>query len=369
MTNEHSVRSGRVAERRRSGALGALRCGLVMVLLAAPPLATPSLGQDTDAASVVANGRQVLDSALAFADLLSAEQRATLMQPYSFENAARWHNYPNFSMGRRGRIGLRLETLSQNQWEGLYTLLAAATGSGRNEGYDELRQHLEIDDYLRDHVNPNYGRGDFYAAFLGEPSATGLWQLQFGGHHFALTKTYRDGILIGATPSFRGVGSAQPIEHDGVVLAPHRQEMEAHISLLAALDADQLETARLSRRFADITMGAGNDWIFPDEAEGIAASGLTEAQRDLLRAVIATYVDDIDEANAAAFMTRYESELEDTHIAFSGGIDLTAAGDYIRIDGPSVWIELVMDTPYNFPGPHPHKVWRDKQSDYGGTRR
>lgn len=335
---------------------------------ALPALAQTETGARSAEQAIAYNGWHVLEHALEFAALLSPEQHAALMQPYTFANASRWHNYPQWSMGARGRIGLRLETLSEAQWEAFDALLAAATGSGPNEGYDEIRQHLDIDDYLRENNNPRYGRGDFHLAFLGAPSNTGLWQLQFGGHHLALTNTYRDGVLIGATPSFRGVGSSQPIEHNGTSLAPLRQEMDALLALLASLDERQLASARLSGRFADIVMGAGNDWIFPENAEGLSVSVLGDRQRDLLVSVIATYVGDADDANAAVFLERYERELDETYIGYSGSIDFSNAGDYIRIDGPSLWIELVMDTPYNFPGPHPHTVWRDKQTDYGGTR-
>ena len=47
---------------------------------------------------------------------------------------------------------------------------------------------------------------------------------------------------------------------------------------------------------------------------------------------------------------------------------MTPQGDYVRIDGPGVRIE------YNSQGgviikntPHPHSVWRDHTTDYGGN--
>ncbi|WP_200901765.1 DUF3500 domain-containing protein [Pannonibacter phragmitetus] len=318
--------------------------------------------------------RTVLDRAHAFIATLSDAQRADLLQEYTFANASRWHTYPQWYLGkwylgRRGRIGLRLETLSETQWRALNALLAAATGTGKDEGYDEIQQHLNADDYLRQiGKGDGYGRGDFYVAFLGTPSESGLWQLQFGGHHLALTNTYRDGALIGATPSFRGIEPAFPFEYNGVTHAPQRQEMDAFRALLASLDEGQLAQARLSSRFSDVVMRPGKDWSFPRRTEGIPASSLNSQQRALLLAVIATYVNDIDDANAELILARYERELGATHISYSGSTSLSNQGDYVRIDGPSVWIEFVMDAPYNFPEPHPHGVWRDKISDYGGTR-
>lgn len=84
---------------------------------------------------------------------------------------------------------------------------------------------------------------------------------------------------------------------------------------------------------------------------------------------ISLYVNDISDPEAAAILARYESELGSTHLAFSGSTSLTNTGDYVRIDGPSVWIEMVMDPPYSTDRPHIHAVWRDKHTDYGGSRR
>lgn len=340
------------------------------------PLPLPPMTGSADAAapSPEESGAAVLERAQAFIATLSDAQRDDLLREYTFANASRWHTYPQWYLsrwylGRRGRIGLRLETLSQRQWGALNALLAAATGTGRNEGYDEIRQHLDADDYLKQSgKGDGYGRGDFYVAFLGAPSEKDLWQLQFGGHHLALTNTYRDGVLIGATPSFRGIEPAFPFEYDGVTHAPQAQEMEAFQALLASLDEQQRAGAELSRSFSDVVMRPGKDWSFPEEAKGIPASSLNDHQRALLLDAIGTYVRDIDDANADLILARYERELEATYVSYSGSTTLSNQGDYVRIDGPSVWIELVMDAPYNFPQPHPHGLWRDKNTDYGGTR-
>ncbi|MBB4481260.1 DUF3500 domain-containing protein [Rhizobium etli] len=322
--------------------------------------------------------RTVLDRANGFIATLSDNQRSALLQPYTFANASRWHTYPQWYLGRRGRIGLRLETLSKTQWSALNALLAAATGSGKNEGYDEIQQHLKADDHLRQMgKGDGYGRGDFYVAFLGTPSETGLWQLQFGGHHLALTNTYRDGTLIGATPSFRGIEPAFPFEYNNITYAPQRHEMDAFRALLASLDEGQLAQAKLSRSFADVIMRPGKDWSFPKRAEGIPASSLNSQQRALLCAVIAIYVSDIDDAIAELIMARYERELEATHISYSGSTSLSRERDYVRIDGPSVWIEFVMDAPYNFSAAasawrlarQEYGLWRDSPLDHDEIRR
>jgi hypothetical protein len=70
---------------------------------------------------------------------------------------------------------------------------------------------------------------------------------------------------------------------------------------------------------------------------------------------------------AATILATYESELDDTCVSFTGTTGMDTQGDYVRIDGPSVWIEFSQQNGIVLSGAHPHAVWRDKQTDYAGT--
>ncbi|WP_249976906.1 DUF3500 domain-containing protein [Vreelandella olivaria] len=336
---------------------------------------SPATGADGSLAFETANGSgaAVLDRANAFMATLDNGQRTALVQAYTFANAARWHTYPQWGLSRgQARLGLALGTLSDAQWSALNALLAAATGSGSNEGFDEIQQHLAADDWIRRNGGrEGYGRGNFYIAFLGAPSDTGIWQLQFGGHHLALTHTYRDGVLVGATPSFRAIEPHAVVELDGITIRPQRDEWQAFVSLLASLDPVQTAAAELGRQQSELLLGPEarrKDWNFPARAEGIPAMSLSQTQRALLLHAIGLYVNDVADADAELILARYQRELDATYLGFSGSTSLARTGDYVRIDGPSVWIELVMDPPYSTDQPHVHAVWRDKRTDYGGTR-
>lgn len=343
---------------------------------AAPPQTPPSTTGSVSSVALApseGSGAAALDQANAFIATLSDAQRAALLQEYTLANAARWHTYPQWALGRRqARTGLRLSTLSAEQWDALNALLAAATGSERNEGYDEIQQHLAADDWIgRNGGGSGYGRGNFYIAFLGTPSNTGIWQLQFGGHHLALTNTYRNGVLVGATPSFRAIEPHSAIRLGDATLRPQLDEWEAFVALLASLNPRQRAAAELADEQDALLLGPevrNKDWNFPVRTQGIAVSSLDEEQRALLMKAISLYVNDVADANAASILARYKSELDVTYLSFSGSTSLTSTGDYVRIDGPSVWIELVMDPPYSTNQPHIHAVWRDKRTDYGGTR-
>ncbi|GAB2558267.1 DUF3500 domain-containing protein [Spirosoma areae] len=60
--------------------------------------------------------------------------------------------------------------------------------------------------------------------------------------------------------------------------------------------------------------------------------------------------------------------LADTYGAYSGSGTLNQPNDYVRLDGPSIWIEYSAQPSRDFPGMvHPHSVWRDRHTDYGGN--
>lgn len=314
--------------------------------------------------------------AQAFADTLDDDQLAELNQDYSYENATNWSNFPQEllqnGMGggpggtssSSGRVGLQISTLDDEQRAALEELMAAALGGEDNEGYDEVMAILAADDYLAENYGgTDYGSENYYIAFLGEVTDSGTWELQFGGHHLAVSNTYTDGELVSATPSFRGTEPTGEFTFDGETYDPLSQETDALSALAESLTEEQLAEAATDQ--SDLLLGPGQDGEFPEE-EGVKVSDLSGEQQELVLAAIETYVDDLPEDEAAEYMATYESELEDTYVLFSGSTDFSTAGDYIRIDGPSVWIELAMQNGVATSEPHIHSVWRDSETDYAG---
>jgi hypothetical protein len=318
----------------------------------------------------------VIAAAKAFAATLSTDQVASFQLGYSLADAEKWSNLPQQlmqGMSGCGRVGLQTSTLSDAQWTALEVLLKTVTGTAAGEGWDEISQTLTADDYLSSLDTAGdaaaYGRGNYYVSFLGLPSATGTWELQFGGHHLAVSDTYTNGTLAGATPSFRGVEPGESATFNGVTIAPQIAEVDAYRALLASLTVDQLAQAKLATSYNNILLGPGTDWAFPATSEGLKGSDLTADQQQLLITAIGGMVDDLDAADAATYMARYEAQLDDTYIGWSGDSTLDKEGDYFRIDGPAVWMEFDNQGGAVIkPGIHPHIVWRDKQLDYAGTQ-
>ena len=310
--------------------------------------------------------QQLIDSITAFKATLTSAQLALVQREYSLANAKVWSNLP---AQLSARIGLRMADLTATQVAAAMACVKIASGTTANEGYAEIQQLLGADDYLLANGGGSaYGAGQYYLNFFGTPSLTGTWEFQFGGHHMTLANTYINGNLVGATPAFRGVEPFAAFTYNGASVQPMVQDRDSFVTMLAGLTATQLASAKLSSTFSDLVLAPGKDWQFPTTRQGLQCNTLSAAQKALVLAAIKTYVYDIDNQSAATIMAKYTNELDQTYIAYSGNASLLVQNDYVRIDGPSVWIE------YNTQGgiifrnvPHPHSVWRDRSGDYGGT--
>ncbi|MEP0072736.1 MAG: DUF3500 domain-containing protein [Marinomonas sp.] len=306
-------------------------------------------------------------------DILKADvsdEILELMQlDYSVAEAQNWSNLPAGAFP--ARPGVFLGELDVEQRGVVKAILMEATGLDENEGFDEIVQTLNADDYIST-VSTDYKAGyssfNGKIAFLGTPSAKGTWELYYGGHHFAFANTYQDGKLIGATPSFRGIEPFPSFEMNGRTNVPMLQERDAFAALLNSLTSEQKKAARLEGTYRDILAGPQADDAMLDEQEGLSVSELNDDQVALLLAAIETYVGDINAADAKKYMDKYTAELPDTVIGFTGTTDVNSEDDYVRIHGPSLWLEFSLQSnkSTNKVGNHPHSVWRDRTDDYGG---
>ena len=300
----------------------------------------------------------------AFKATLTAAQLATVQLNYSFADAAKWSNLPQ-SLSKN-RIGIQTANLNATQLAAAKELLKAMTGTTANEGYAELTALLAADDYLNTAGGGSgYGAGNYFMAFLGTPAQTGLFEIQFGGHHHTVSNTYNNGKIIGATPAFRASEPSGTFTQAGATYQPILQEKAAFAAIIASFSTTQAATAKSSSSFNDIVLGPGKDYKFPTSSLGIKVGTLSAAQKTLVLNAIKTYTNDLNAEDEAVILGRYQAELDETYVLFAGSGTMETKGDYIRIDGPGVWIE------YNTQGGiiiknenHPHSVWRDRKGDY-----
>ena len=311
---------------------------------------------------------------LCLTDLLTSSASDELLEvmqlDYSVAEAQNWSNLPAGAFP--ARPGAFLGEFSDEQLGLVKAILMEATSQASNEGFDEMEQTLNADDYIgtvSTDTKAGYSSSNSKFAFLGTPSTTGTWQLYYGGHHFAFSNTYTDGEIAGATPSFRGIEPFPSFEMNDRENVPLLQERDAFAALLSSLTEEQQARATIEGTYRDILAGPQSDDAIPSEQEGLSVSQLNEEQQALLLAAVETYVGDINDADAAKYMAKYTEELMETVLGFSGSTEVKCENDYVRIDGPSLWLEFSLQSNKSTDeeGNHPHSVWRDKTDDYGGN--
>lgn len=312
----------------------------------------------------------VLQLAKAFKSLLTSDQQKVLQLGWSKADAAKWSNFPQ-GFSHPQRVGIGFSQLNEAQITAAKKLMAYVLDNKiANEGFDESEGIQAADNIIGALPGKSsmFGSGNYYIAFLGEPSATELWELQFGGHHLAFSNTYKNGKLIGMTPSFRGVEPMNTFETNGKHYLPMEQERVAFKNILDKLSDNELAAAKLSSTFADILLGPGKDNAFPSTRQGLKIGTLSKEKQDLVMHAITLYVKDLNSAETNKILQQYKNELAETFVSYSGDRKFEAVGDYIRIDGPGVWIEYNLQPSRDIKTPptHPHSIWRDRKTDYGG---
>lgn len=331
--------------------------------------------QQTNNKKTALSVSSVVTAAQAFKATLSTTQISTLQQTYTTALGKKWSNLP---CGSSCRNGIQFSTLSTTQLAAAKAVLAEALGAASNQGYDLAMQILKADDYLGAYGSGNsgYSSGIYFISFLNEPSTTGKWMLQFGGHHMAYTVAFNAGKVIGTTPEMIGV-EPTTFTLNSVSYSPMAEKHAAMTALLASLNATQLASAKLSTTFSDCVMSpgesSGGTGTMPTTPVGLVASGFTTAQKNLLLAAIQEWVDDTDSQSASELMTVYTNDINSTYVAWTGSgtsgsasTFLKANTNYVRIDGPSVWIEFVCQNGVIISNQiHYHSVWRDTLRDYG----
>jgi Protein of unknown function (DUF3500) len=374
-----------------TAAAGALSLGVLAVNFgsavpqaAARTTQSPAPRPDLPGSPKVAD---VVDAAEAFLATLSEEQRAIAQIELKPQLAVRWTNFPG---GSNVRNGVFYRDLKPEQVEAALKVARVALGE---EGFARYQEVRAADDAFakgrggQGPVGPaqkkaggdpapkkagggaaqkkgggpgggaNFGSANYMIAFLGRPSKTTPWILQLGGHHLAINIYYK-GTSGAATPYHV---AAQPTvwkddrgkTHDP--LAPMRDSLHG---LLISLTPEQSKQAKLDARFNDVYVGPQKDGKFPAKSEGVPVSELSDASKDFVKKAIAAWTG--DSPQGAEYRKIYETELDKVKVSYSGTTNVTDRGDYVRLDGPRVWIEFATQG-----SDHVHTIWRDRLTDYG----
>ena len=333
-------------------------CLLLLASIPARVIGQPT-GSPVGTEGMVATANAVA-SATAFLATLSEPQRAAVV--FAFNDEAQRKNWSNLPTPLYRRSGLRLGDLNAAQRAAALKILAAVLSPS---GYEKTMRIVEGDEVLKNSPgqpkNITFGRDEFFISFLGQPSTTDPWMLQFGGHHLALNITIQ-GALGVMTPSHT---AAQPATYtiDGKTVRPLAGEYDKAFIVVNSLNAAQKSSAIIGSRMADLVLGPGKDGK-TIQPEGVKGSALSSAQQGLLLDLIEEWTGMIHAAAARQKLAEVKANMDNTWFAWSGPTEPGSAS-YYRIQGPTLFIEFAPQNLGGIPTNHIHTMYRDPSYDYG----
>ncbi len=351
----------------------------------------------------------MVDAAGALLRGLDATQRAAAS--WTFDDAERrlWYYTPT------DHGGLPLAAMDSRQHRLVWRLVSTGLSeAGYNTTALIVGQENILDRVEGFGVDFGRDRGRdpqlYWIAIFGDPDTDSTWGWRFGGHHVSLNFVISNDEVVSATPLFLGADPASlPL------LGPHLHRPLAAVEdlgreLVRSLDATQSSAALLSSappadligvnrtqlaegdqtlglpllwrgRFegeVDKLLGAMQTTLeaslggTPDELaglrfsrtpKGVAASSLSPDQREVLSALLLTYIGRIHDDLADQQLEKVAgANLDQLHFLWAGS---TEAGEphYYRIQGGDLFIEYDQA---QRGGNHVHTVWRDLSLDFGG---
>jgi hypothetical protein len=251
--------------------------------------------------------------------------------------------------------------------------------------------------------------GLYYLRVFGEPGGNAPWGWRFGGHHVSLNDLVVDGAVVATTPCFLGADPAASPLLGGVVNRPLGRvedlardlvrslprELAARAVLLPNAPSDLVTANRTTVAPGNRAIPLAGIWrgAFSDAAEwaklqaasdaideaagygdedhgvleytaapkGVPAAELDGGQREMLRALLGTYLGRVPDE--VSVLGRYDDDaaLDAVHIAWAGSTE-AGAPNYYRLQGPRLLVEW--DNTQRGAN-HAHSVWRDPVADFG----
>jgi hypothetical protein len=332
---------------------------LLVLFISALPRAAMQRAAQGDAAAATS---RIVAAAQRLSTSLDETGRAKLQFRFDDnEQRKRWSNLPSPLVERRG---IRMGDLTDTQRANVMALLKEALSA---DGYRKVNDIMRGDEVLR--VNgdgrarppgvssPAFGFGNYWLAFLGTPSITAPWMLQFGGHHLAINLTL-GGSSASMTPS---LPAAQPAKYtfEGREIRPLGAENDKAFALINALDQAQRKQAILSYQVADLVLGPREDGRMI-QPEGIRATALTAKQQEMLLNLAREWAHIVADAFGQPRMAELKANLPQTYFAWSGPTT-SGSASYFRIQGPTLVIEYAPQGSVD----HIHTIYRDPTNDYG----
>jgi Protein of unknown function (DUF3500) len=305
-----------------------------------------------------------------FLDALTAKQREKALYEFGSAKKSAWSNLPVTFVPRNG---VELADLTKEQKTLAMEVVAAVLSKS---GYQKVVDIMEGDQKLAE-GGGGKGKGDkdkgekgkggkgmfgadkYYLAIFGTPSEKEAWMVQFGGHHLGINVTVIGKHFV-LTPTHTG---AQPslFKRGETEVRPLGLENDTAFKLVNALDENQKAKAITGAKAQqELLLGPGQDAKKVPAPEGIKGSALTAKQQAMLVDVIAAWVEIVESDAAKARMEEIKGKIGETYFSWKGPTEKGSAA-YVRVQGPTVWIEYAPQGGTN----HIHTVIRNPNDDYG----
>lgn len=303
----------------------------------------------------------IVEAAVAFTDLLDAQQRSAALLPIDSDKRSNWSNRPAGSVSF-DRNGVRIGDLTSEQAAAMFAFLSTALSE---EGYETVMAVVAAEGILAQGARAGrlgWSEENYWLAFFGAPGETDAWAWQFGGHHLAVNMSISGGRVT-MSPTFVGIEPAVYDREGGGSVEPFAEEIAGGLALVNGLAGSAQEAAIISRRPAGVITGAGQDGLIP-RLEGSQVVGWSSAQQQSLLDLISLWVGMLPARSAGIRMAEIASHLKDTYFAWHGSTD-GAGAMYYRIQGPTLIIEFSTEGALGADGGHYHSIYRDPTNEYG----
>lgn len=335
--------------------------------------ASASTASASDATTTRATVQATAEAARAFLSTLSEEQRSTVLRDYEDEDkSVTWSNFPVTFVER---AGVNLKDLSEEQRAAAMNVLKALLN---DEAYATVTGIMAGDEYLLDKSNTTEDSlGQYYIAFYGEPSDTGAWTLQFGGHHLGLNATM-DADSLTFAPTHLGTQPTEWVNEEGQTIKTMDKTYTTAFAFYDSLSEEQKSRLYQGQQVGAMVCAPGGTCDYPT-GTGLKGSDLTEEQKDLLIDVVANWAGMADEETTATQLDAIRATLDETYVNWSGATSYdttTGEGIYFQISGPRVYIEFAnqngsagadIEGVTTAGWGHVHTIYRDPSNDYANS--
>ena len=209
----------------------------------------------------------------------------------------------------------------------------------------------------------SFGSAYYFVSFVGEPSETEPFMIQFGGHHLAINATVA-GPHVTLSPTLTGGQPLRFVLNGRPVYIVEEEAVQA-AQLLASFDETQRQGAVVSDERADLVLGPGHDGEVL-QPEGIAGADMDVQQRAQFLELIEGRLGILNADDLAAVMAPIAENLDQTTFAWFGPTEPLGAA-YWRVVGPTVILEFAPQSNDGDPTDHAHNIYRDPTNEYGAA--